>query len=102
MPSLVHLPADAPAAEITAVLDRDGALILDDALPVADVDALVAELTWRGVLVLPAAAFAVSRQNMPNAVRVCLGAPRSREAAERGLTLLAETIRQPAGSAAVV
>lgn len=44
MPSLVHLPADAPAAEIMAVLDRDGALILDDALPLAAVDALVAEL----------------------------------------------------------
>lgn len=44
MPSLVHLSADAPAAEIVAVLERDGALILDDALPVAEVDALVAEL----------------------------------------------------------
>jgi ectoine hydroxylase-related dioxygenase (phytanoyl-CoA dioxygenase family) len=44
MPSLTHLPADAPAAEIVAVLDRDGALILDDALPLDEVDALVAEL----------------------------------------------------------
>jgi hypothetical protein len=44
MPSLVHLPADTPAAEVTAVLTRDGALILDDALPPAAVDALVAEL----------------------------------------------------------
>lgn len=44
MPSLVHLPADAPAADIVAVLERDGALILDDALPPATVDALVAEL----------------------------------------------------------
>lgn len=44
MPSLVHLPADAPAQEITAALDRDGALILDNALPPDDVDALVAEL----------------------------------------------------------
>lgn len=44
MPSLVHLPADAPAAEIVAVLERDGALILDDALAAAEVDALVAEL----------------------------------------------------------
>lgn len=44
MPSLVHLPADAPAAEIVAVLERDGALILDDALPEAAVDALAAEL----------------------------------------------------------
>lgn len=45
MPSLVHLPADAPTAEIMAVLDRDGALILDNALAAADVDALVAELS---------------------------------------------------------
>ncbi|MBL8554279.1 MAG: phytanoyl-CoA dioxygenase family protein [Phenylobacterium sp.] len=45
MPELVHLSADAPSAEIMAVLERDGALILDDALPAADVDALVAELT---------------------------------------------------------
>jgi ectoine hydroxylase-related dioxygenase (phytanoyl-CoA dioxygenase family) len=44
MPSLAHLPADAPAADIVAVLERDGALILDDALAPAQVDALVAEL----------------------------------------------------------
>lgn len=44
MPALTHLAADAPAAEVLAVLDRDGALILDDVLPEAEVDALVAEL----------------------------------------------------------
>jgi hypothetical protein len=44
LPALVHLPADAPAAEIVAVLARDGALVLDDALAAAEVDALVAEL----------------------------------------------------------
>jgi len=44
MPALAHLPADAATAEIVAVLERDGALILDDVLPAADVDALVAEL----------------------------------------------------------
>lgn len=44
MPRLTHLAADAPADEITAVLARDGALILDDALGEAEVDALVAEL----------------------------------------------------------
>ncbi|HEX7948674.1 MAG TPA: phytanoyl-CoA dioxygenase family protein, partial [Phenylobacterium sp.] len=44
MPALTHLPADAPAVEIVAILERDGALILDDALPIAEVDALVAEL----------------------------------------------------------
>ena len=44
MPTLVHLPAYAPAAEIVAVLERDGALILDDAMALDEVDALVAEL----------------------------------------------------------
>lgn len=44
MPALVHLPADAPVAEIMSVLERDGALILDDALPAERVDALVEEL----------------------------------------------------------
>ena len=36
MPALVHLPADTPAAEVLAALERDGALILDDALAPAD------------------------------------------------------------------
>jgi ectoine hydroxylase-related dioxygenase (phytanoyl-CoA dioxygenase family) len=44
MTSLQHLPASAPAEEITALLARDGALILDDALSAAEVDALTAEL----------------------------------------------------------
>jgi ectoine hydroxylase-related dioxygenase (phytanoyl-CoA dioxygenase family) len=44
MPSVVHLSADAPAAELAALLQRDGALILDDALPAAEVYELVAEL----------------------------------------------------------
>jgi hypothetical protein len=44
MPELIHLPADAPTAEVMSVLARDGALILDDALPAAAVDALVGEL----------------------------------------------------------
>jgi hypothetical protein len=44
MPSLQHLAADAPIAEIMAVLDRDGALILDDVLSPAETEALAAEL----------------------------------------------------------
>lgn len=44
MPELVHLPADAPADQVTAILERDGALILDGALSPDDVAALVAEL----------------------------------------------------------
>lgn len=44
MPSLVHLPADAPAEEVAAVLTRDGALILDDALGAEALAALTEEL----------------------------------------------------------
>lgn len=44
MPVLTHLAADTPAPEVMAVLDRDGALILDDVLPIPDVDALADEL----------------------------------------------------------
>ena len=44
MPALAHPGADAPANEIAAALERDGAVILDDVLPAADVNALVAEL----------------------------------------------------------
>ena len=44
MPALEHLPADAPIDRVMAVLDRDGALILDDMLSPAEVGALTAEL----------------------------------------------------------
>lgn len=44
MPALRHLPADAAVAEIMAVLDRDGALILDNVIDAATADALHAEL----------------------------------------------------------
>ena len=44
MPSLTHLPADAAIEDIMAVLDRDGALILDDMLTPAEIDALSAEI----------------------------------------------------------
>ncbi|WP_293681346.1 phytanoyl-CoA dioxygenase family protein [uncultured Phenylobacterium sp.] len=44
MPALTHLPADTPAADIVAVLERDGAVILDDMLAPAEVDAVVADL----------------------------------------------------------
>ncbi|MDP2212515.1 phytanoyl-CoA dioxygenase family protein [Phenylobacterium sp.] len=45
MPELVHLPADAPSTALAEVLDRDGALILDDALSPAAVAEMVAELS---------------------------------------------------------
>lgn len=44
MPHLVHLPADAPLETILPVLERDGALILDDLIDAAAVEALNAEL----------------------------------------------------------
>ncbi|HWA61512.1 MAG TPA: phytanoyl-CoA dioxygenase family protein [Caulobacteraceae bacterium] len=44
MPALKHLPADTPAATIAAILDTDGALILDNVIPKAQLDALLAEL----------------------------------------------------------
>jgi len=44
MPALQHLPADADAAAISALLDADGALILDDVLTGAQVDQVQAEI----------------------------------------------------------
>ena len=44
MPTLAHLSADAPADEVVAILERDGAVILDDVLSPAQVAALVDEL----------------------------------------------------------
>lgn len=45
MPDLVHLPADAPLGAMAEALERDGALILDDALSPATVAEMVAELS---------------------------------------------------------
>jgi hypothetical protein len=44
MPELVHLPADTPADTVHAVLERDGALVLDEVLSAEAVDALVEEI----------------------------------------------------------
>jgi len=44
MPELKHLPSSAGGATIAALLDTDGALILDDMLPPADVRRVRAEL----------------------------------------------------------
>ena len=44
MPSLKHLPADASAEAIAGALDSDGALILDQVLTPAQVDAVSAEI----------------------------------------------------------
>lgn len=56
----------------------------------------VRALKDQGVLVLPAETFAVARTENPHAVRVCLGAPRTRDQVAKGLGLLAETLRAPA------
>ena len=42
MPSLQHLPADASAETIAAILDADGALVLDDVIPQAQVTGVMA------------------------------------------------------------
>ena len=52
----------------------------------------VVEARRRGVAVTPAEAFAVDRDAVPAAVRVCLGPPRSHAELERGLTTLAEVL----------
>jgi ectoine hydroxylase-related dioxygenase (phytanoyl-CoA dioxygenase family) len=44
MPSLEHLPADASAEAIAALLDRDGALVLDGVLAAAEVARVRAEI----------------------------------------------------------
>ena len=44
MTTLQHLPADAPAETLAAILDADGALILDGVIPPAQVAGVMAEL----------------------------------------------------------
>ena len=61
-------------------------------------DSFAAVLRARGVAVTPADAFAVGREPAPHAVRLCLGAARSREALRRGLGLVADVL-QGAGEA---
>ncbi len=66
-------------------------------------DAFAAEARARGVLVTPAEAFAVGREAAPHAVRLCLGAARTREALGRGLDVVAGLLQaeDAAGSAVV-
>jgi hypothetical protein len=44
MPALEHFAPDAPIDQIMAVLERDGALILDDLLTAEEADTVVAEI----------------------------------------------------------
>ena len=66
-------------------------------------DAFAAAARARGVLVTPAEAFAVGREPAPHAVRICVGAARTREALARGLDVVAELLRagDTAGAAVV-
>jgi DNA-binding transcriptional MocR family regulator len=65
--------------------------------------AFAAEARARGVLVTPAEAFAVGREPAPHAVRLCLGAARTRDALGRGLDVVSGLLRaeDAAGSAVV-
>ena len=54
-----------------------------------------AEARARGVGVAPAEVFAVGRQPVPHAVRVCLQAARSRGEVESALTILSEILAGP-------
>src|SRR6266545_166715 len=56
-------------------------------------DGFVAEARARGVVVSPPEAFVVGRASVPHAVRLCLGAPRTRDDLDRALTALAEALR---------
>lgn len=66
-------------------------------------DGFAAEMRARGVLVSPPEAFVVGRAPVPHAVRLCLGAPRTREMLARGLGAVAEALRggREAGAAMV-
>ncbi len=46
----------------------------------------------KGVHVIPAAPFAVGRTAIPHALRICMGATRTREELEQGLTILADLL----------
>jgi DNA-binding transcriptional MocR family regulator len=55
-------------------------------------ESFAAQAARRGVTVTPAEAFMVGRGAAPHAVRLCLGAPRTREALARGLRTVAEAL----------
>lgn len=75
-------------------------------LPLPDpwrAEAFTAHLRRRGVSVTPAEAFVAGRGTAPHAVRLCLGAPRTREELESGLQAVAETLAaEPEAGRAIV
>jgi DNA-binding transcriptional MocR family regulator len=56
-------------------------------------DDFTREARQRGVIVTPGREFAVERHNVPNAVRVALGAPPDRETLKVAMTTLAEILQ---------
>jgi DNA-binding transcriptional MocR family regulator len=65
-------------------------------------DTFAAVLQARGVALTSAEAFAVGRDPAPHAVRLCLGAARSRDALSRGLGLVADVLRGAGEAGAAV
>lgn len=65
-------------------------------------DTFAAVLRARGVAVTSAEAFAVGRNPAPHAVRLCLGAARSRDALRRGLGLVADVLHGAGEAGAAV
>ena len=53
-----------------------------------------AQLRRRGVLVTPAESFVPGREEPPHAVRVCIGAPRSRAQLEKGLGIVRDALQE--------
>ena len=53
-----------------------------------------AQLRRRGVAVTPAEAFVPGREEPPHAVRVCVGAPRSRAQLEKGLGIIRDVLQE--------
>ena len=53
----------------------------------------LAQLKRRGVVVTPPEAFVPGREEVPHAVRVCLGPPRTRQELERGLDIIREVLQ---------
>ena len=65
-------------------------------------DSFVAEAQARGVILSPAEAFAVGRAAVPHAVRLCIGAARTREALASGLEIVADLLDTGAAAGSAV
>ena len=61
--------------------------------PMLIAPALAQAMRARGVVVSPPEAFVVGRASVPHAVRLCLGAPRTRDDLDRALNSVGEALR---------